>query len=153
MPTSFSQLHVHLVTAVHYRAALIQPAWQEKLHQYITGIVRGKGQRLIQINTMPDHMHALIGMRPSLAPSDLIRDIKSNSSKWINDQGFCAHRFEWQDGFALFSVSKDRVPVVARYIENQQRHHLKKGFLDEFRELLIAEGLEFDPKYLFYEPR
>jgi putative transposase len=152
MPNSFSQIHLHLVTAVHSRKALIDPSWEDELQKFITGIFQGKGQKLLRINTMPDHVHALIGLRPSMAPSDLIRDVKSDSSRWINEQGICRHPFSWQDGYGAFSVCKRHVDVVAAYIENQKEHHRREGFLEEVKRILKEEGLAVDDRYLFYAP-
>lgn len=152
MPNSYSQLHVHVVLAPHYRQALIDPSWSEDLHRYLTGILHGAGGKMIRVNAMSDHLHALMGLRPSIRPSDLMRDLKSDTSKWINDHRLCPRTFRWQEGYGMFAVSKRDLDRVTEYIIGQQVHHRKRSFLEEYRELLEEEGIGFDDRYLFYEP-
>lgn len=152
MPNTFTQLHIQFVFAVKYRAALIQPAWQIKLHQYITGIVQHNQHKMLQVNSMPDHIHILIGLRPVQAVSALVQNIKTETSKWIKDNNFCTAPFAWQEGYGAFSYSKSHVPAVIQYIQSQQERHSKQTFLDEYRKLLQAFEIPYEEKYIFTEP-
>jgi len=119
------------------------------LQKFITGIVSAQKQKLIAINNMPDHLHLLVGLRPDSSLSDLVRDIKAGSSKFIKEQRWVAGRFSWQEGFGAFSYSRSQLGTVIRYIENQQRHHAKKSFREEYVELLERFGVDYDTKYIF----
>lgn len=152
MANTYSQLHVQLVFAVKYRAALINKEWKGELHQYITGIVQRNEHKMLQINSMPDHIHILIGMRPIQSISALVQNVKTESSKWIKEKGFCNSSFTWQEGFGAFSYSKSHVPDVIRYIQNQENHHKKETFLDEYRNFLKAFEIAYDEQYIFKEP-
>lgn len=152
MPNTYTQLHIQFVFAVKYRAALIQKKWQTRLHEYITGIFQKNEHKMLQINSMPDHIHILIGMRPHQSISSLIQNVKSESTKWIKENNFCTAPFAWQEGFGAFSYSKSHVPDVIRYIQNQEAHHKKETFLDEYRHMLKAFEVEYDEKYIFKEP-
>jgi putative transposase len=149
MANTYTQLHVQFVFAVKYRQALILPNWKQNLHQYITGIVQENRHKMIQINSMPDHMHIFVGIRPHQSISSLIQNLKTESSKWIKLQNFCNHSFAWQEGYGAFSYSKSHVPNVIRYIQNQEIHHQKSSFLDEYRKLLVAFEIEWDEQYIF----
>jgi len=137
------------VFAVEGRQNLIQPERNNELQKYITGIVSGQKQKLIAINNMPDHLHLLVGIKPDMALSDLVRDVKAGSSKFINEQHWVMGRFSWQDGFGAFSYSHSQLGTVIRYIENQQKHHAKKSFREEYLTLLEKFGVEYDPQYIF----
>ena len=149
MANSYTQIHIHFVFAVKYRAALIDKVWKEKLHQYITGIFQQNKHKMLQINSMSDHIHIFIGMRPDQSVSALIQNVKTESSKWIKAENFCKSPFAWQEGYGAFSYSKSQVNDVVRYIQNQETHHRKESFLDEYRKMLTAFGIEWDEKYLF----
>ena len=151
MPNTYTQLHIQLVFAVKFRAALIQKEWKERLHQYITGIFQQNEHKMLQINSMPDHIHIFIGMRPHQAISALVQNVKSESSKWIKENKFCKS-FAWQEGFGAFSYSKTHVDRVIRYIQNQEAHHQKEAFLDEYRKMLKAFEIGYDERYIFKEP-
>jgi len=151
MANTYTQLHIQLVFAVKYRAALIQKQWQPRLHQYITGILQQNQHKMLQINSMPDHIHILIGMRPTQSISSLVQNVKTESSKWIKDNKFCK-AFAWQEGFGAFSYSKSHVGRVIRYIQNQEVHHKKETFLNEYRKMLKAFEIEYDDGYIFKEP-
>jgi putative transposase len=151
MPNSYTQLHIHFVFAVKYRAALINEEWKERLHQYITGIFQQNQHKMLQINSMPDHVHILIGMRPHQSISALIQNVKTESSKWIKEQRFCSQPFAWQEGYGAFSYGKSQVDDVVRYVKNQEIHHKKESFLSEYRRLLNAFEIEWDEKYIFKE--
>ena len=151
MPNTYTQIHIQFVFAVKYRKATIDELWKHKLHQYITGIVQNKSHKMLQINTMPDHLHMLIGFRPQENMSQLIQIIKSESAKFINDFHLTHQKFAWQEGFGGFSYSKSHVEDVIRYIQNQEQHHRKKTFLEEYVSFLKAFEIEFNDKYLFKE--
>ncbi len=149
MGNTYSQIHIQCVAAVKYRRSLIALEWKEELHKYITGIVQNNGHKMIEINTMPDHLHFLFGCRPDQSISDLMRFVKGDSSEWINKEKFCPSTFRWQGGFGAFSYSKSQIPIVANYIHNQEKHHRKKTFLDEYTKMLEKTGITYDPRYIF----
>ncbi len=151
MPNTYTQLHIQFVFAVKFRKALINLSWKDRLHQYITGMIQNKTHKMLQINAMPDHLHMLIGFRPDENMSQLIQVVKSESSKWINDWDLTGNKFEWQDGFAAFSYSKSHVHNVIQYIQNQEKHHLKQTFLEEYIAFLKAFEIKFDERYTFKE--
>ncbi len=149
MANTYSQIHIQVVIVVKYRMAMINPKWKSWLHQYITGIIQNQNHKLLAINSMPDHLHFLIGYRPHQSLSDLLRDVKSDSSTWINKNKLTQSTFRWQEGYGAFSYTKSLVGVVARYIENQELHHQKKTFLDEYHELLDEFEVDYDERYIF----
>lgn len=151
MANTYSQIYIHIVFAVKGRSNLISARWQDELYKYITGVITNEGQKLIAINGMPDHVHILIGLKPSKALSELVRDIKANSSKFINEKRWIAGRFAWQEGFGAFSYSHSQLPNVVRYIENQQEHHRKKTFKEEYLEFLKLYEVDFKPEFVFEE--
>ena len=152
MSNTYTQLHLQFVFAVKYRAALIQKEWKALLYKYITGIFKENGHKMLQINGMPDHLHILIGLRPSQSISSLIQNVKTESSKWIKEEKLCRSPFAWQEGYGAFSYSKDQVPIIIRYIQNQEVHHRKETFLNEYRQLLKEFEIDYDEKYIFKEP-
>ena len=149
MADTYTQLYIHIVFAVKGRQSLIPKQHKTELHKYITGIITGKNQKVIQINSMPDHIHILIGMTPEIALSDLVRDIKANSSKLINKNRWVAGRFEWQTGFAAFSYAHSQLNAVARYIINQEEHHSRQTFREEYLAFLKRFDVPYNPKYVF----
>ena len=149
MANTYTQIYIQVVFAVEGRQNLIAPEHNEELQKYITGIVTAQRQKLIAINNMPDHLHLLVGLRPDAALSDLVRDIKANSSKFINEKHWVIGRFSWQEGFGAFSYSRSQLGTVIRYIENQQKHHAKKSFREEYVSLLEKFGVEYDARYIF----
>ena len=149
MANTYTQIHVQFVFAVKHRYGIIKKTWQDELYQYITGIVQNNNHKMLQINGTKDHIHILIGMRPTQSISDLMQDVKGGSSKWINDKKLVLGKFEWQEGFGAFSYGKSQIKDVIRYIENQEHHHKKKSFLEEYRDFLIAFEIDFDERYLF----
>ena len=151
MANTYTQLHIHLVFAVKYRQALIGKGWKERLHQYVTGIIRDNGHKMLQINSMPDHIHILIGLRPNQSLAELVKLIKSGSSKWISQHGLSDERFAWQEGYGAFAYSHSQVQNVIRYIANQEVHHAGVRFKDEFRKILKDQEVSFEEKYLFSE--
>ena len=151
MPNTYTQLHIQFVFAVKFRAALIHKEWKEELHKYIAGISQQTNHKMLQISSIPDHIHAFIGMRPHQSISSIVQNVKSESSKWIKDQKFCKQSFNWQEGYGAFSYSKSHVPAVIHYIQNQEIHHRKKTFLDEYRKMLKLFEVEYDEQYIFKE--
>ncbi|MCH5720523.1 IS200/IS605 family transposase [Niabella hibiscisoli] len=129
MPNTYTQIHIHFVFVVKYRAGLIQPNWKDNLYKYITGIVQANNHKMIIINGVADHIHLLVGLRPAQSVSDLMQDVKGGSSKWINDNKLVPGKFEWQEGYGAFSYSKSQLPTVINYIQNQAVHHQKKHFM------------------------
>ena len=149
MANTFTQIHIQVIFAVQNRQSLIHPNWAEELNRYITGIIQNHGHRVLQIGGMPDHLHIFFGMRPRQSLSDLMRIVKSESSRWINDKRLAKGRFSWQEGFGGFSYSKSQVPQVIRYIQNQEEHHRKRTFVEEYKAFLDAFGVEYDQRYVF----
>ena len=149
MANTYTQIYIHVVFAVEGRQNLIAPEHNDELQKYITGIVTAQKHKLIAINNMPDHVHLLVGLRPDAALSELVRDVKAGSSKFINEKHWVMGRFSWQEGFGAFSHARSQLDTVIPYIQNQQKHHAKQSFRDEFVKLLEKFGVEYDQKYIF----
>ena len=149
MPNTYTQIHLQFVFAVKYRKGLIHSSFKEELYQYISGIIKAHNHKLLAINGMPDHLHILVGMRPSQSVSDLMQDIKANSSKWINEKKFLKVKFEWQEGYGAFSYSKSHVQNVIKYIQNQEKRHQVKTFNEEYLDFLNAFEIDYDERYVF----
>jgi putative transposase len=149
MANTFSQIYIQTVFAVSNRESLIKPAFKEDLYKYITGIVKNQGQKLISINGMPDHIHILIGLRPAMALADLVREIKADSTNYINEQKSVHGRFNWQEGYGAFSYGHSQLSTVIRYIQNQEKHHQKRTFKSEYLTLLRKFDIAFEEKYVF----
>ena len=149
MPNTYTQLYIHFVFAVQNRLSLIKDNWQIDLYRYINGVIEKHGHKQFAINGMPDHVHILVSMNPKQASSELMFEVKRSSSIWINDNRLVKGRFSWQEGFGAFSYGKSQVPDVCRYIENQQIHHMKRTFHEEYIEFLKAFEIEYDERYVF----
>lgn len=149
MANTYTQIYIQLVFAVNGRQSLISPSFKETLYKYIGGTMRNADQKLIAINGMPDHIHILVGLKPNVAISDLVKDIKIASSRFINDKKLVRGRFSWQEGFGAFSYSQSHLSKVATYIENQERHHARRSFRDEYLSMLKSFQIEHDERYLF----
>ncbi len=149
MANTFTQLYTQLVFAVQSRQNLIQNRFEEDVYKYITGIIKNKGHKIIAINGMPDHIHIFIGMKPKEAISDLVRDVKKDSSKLINTKNWIRGKFNWQEGFGGFSYGHSQISDVTTYVENQKKHHKKRTFKEEYLELLEKFQIEYDERYLF----
>lgn len=149
MANTHTELYVHAVFSPKNRANLISPEWRDELCKYITGIVQNKQNKMLAINCQPDHIHFLVGFNPDQAISTMIQIVKSNSSKWINERGFVQRQFSWQAGFGAFSYSTSQIDNVIRYINNQDTHHAKKRFKEEYINLLKNHHIEYDARYLF----
>ena len=149
MPGTFSQIYIQVVFAVKGRENLISNKWKTELHKYIAGTIKGKAQKSIIVNGMPDHIHAFIGLKPVMPISDLTRDMKNNSSNFINNQKLVRGKFSWQEGYGAFSYSHSHIGKVYDYILNQEKHHKKKTFKQEYQQFLKKFEVEYDEKYLF----
>ena len=151
MSNTYTQIHIHFVFAVKFRYGIIKASWKDELYKYITGIIKNNDHKLLCINGMSDHVHILAGVRPSQSVSDLMQDIKGSSSKWINEKGLMTGKFEWQEGYGAFSYGKSQIKEVINYIENQELHHKKKSFFEEYRDFLKAFEIDFDERYIFQD--
>ena len=149
MPNTYSQIYIQIVFAVKGRENLISKNNREELHKYITGIIQKREQKLLSIFCMPNHTHILVGLKPSISVSDLVRDIKAGSSKFINDSKWIKGKFNWQEGFGAFSYSRSHIDNVVKYILNQEEHHNKKTFKEEYLDFLEKFEIEYDQKYVF----
>lgn len=149
MPNTYTQIYIQTVFTVQNRISLIKPEWKDELYKYITGIVQNNEHKLIAINGMPDHLHVFIGMKPHQSLSDLMQDIKGDSSKWIDKKGFVSGKFSWQAGFGGFSYSISQIDAVVNYINKQEINHRKKSFIQEYTEFLEIFKVPFDERYIF----
>lgn len=152
MANTYTQIHIHAIFAVKKRRSLIQNDWKDELYKYITGIIQEHNHRVLAINGISDHIHIFFGMRPTQSLSDLMQDIKGSSSKWINERKFTKQKFEWQEGYGAFSYSKSQASKVIGYIQNQEAHHRKTRFSDEYRAFLDKFEVSFNERYLFKDP-
>ncbi|HEY4325620.1 MAG TPA: IS200/IS605 family transposase [Mucilaginibacter sp.] len=151
MANTYTQIHIQCVMAVKYRQSLIQPDWKDQLQKYITGIVQNHGHKMLAINNMPDHLHMFFGFRPDQSLSELMRMVKGESSEWINLQRFTPTTFRWQEGYGAFSYSRSHVKKAVNYVLNQEEHHRKKTFLEEYKEFLDQFEVNYDERYIFKE--
>ncbi len=149
MAGTFSQIYIQIVFAVAERDNLLSKTWRGEVFKYISGIIKEKKQKPIIVNGFSDHVHAFIGLRPSMKISDLVRDIKNNSSNFINDRKLVAGKFYWQEGYGAFSYGRSQIDNVYQYILNQEHHHKQKSFREEYMEFLKKFEIPFDEKYLF----
>ena len=149
MAGTFSQIYIQYVFAVRGRENLLQKTWREEVFKYISGIIKGKGQKPIIVNGVSNHVHVFVGLKPALSVSELVRDIKNNSSNFINKQKFVRGKFSWQEGYGAFSYSHSQIDDVYQYILNQEKHHKKRTFKEEYLEFLKRFEIEHDEKYLF----
>lgn len=146
---TFHRLTYHIVFGTRFRRPSIHPVFRERLYEYIGGIIRAQNGHLIQIGGVEDHLHLLVNLSPSKAVSDVLRDIKANSAKWVNEEHLTPGKFEWQKGYGAFTVSYSNIETVQVYIRNQQEHHRSRSFCDEYIEFLKRHGIEFEERFLF----
>jgi REP element-mobilizing transposase RayT len=149
MANTYYQCYIHLVFAVKYRECLIDESIRERVQKYICGIVNQDKCKVISIYCNPDHTHILVGFRPAISISDLARDIKAVSSKFINEEKLLRFQFNWQDGYGAFTCSHSQIAAVSNYINNQPEHHKKKSFREEYLHFLEKFEVEYDKQYLF----
>jgi putative transposase len=149
MANTYTQIYIQVVFAVQGRQSLVRPDRKEELQKYMTGIVSRQGQKLIAIHCMPDHTHVLIGLRPNIALSDLVGDIKTGSTNHINEQRWVLGRFSWQEGFGAFSYSQSQLKGVIDYIQEQVAHHARKTFRQEYLSFLKKYEVPHNEQYIF----
>ncbi|HAV22822.1 MAG: transposase [Ignavibacteria bacterium GWA2_55_11] len=149
MANTYTQIYIQIVFAVFARQCLIPRAHKEELFKYITGVVKKRKQKVIAINGVADHIHLFVGMTPEIAVSDLVRDVKASSSGFFNDKHWTNGRFSWQEGFGAFSYSRSQIDSVVKYILNQEEHHRRKTFREEYLSFLKEFQVEYDERYLF----
>ena len=149
MANTYTQIYIQVVFAVQGRQSLVRPERKEELQKYMTGIVSRQGQKLIAMHCMPDHTHVLIGLRPNIALSDLVCDIKTGSTNHINERRWVPRRFSWQEGFGAFSYSHSQLTGVINYIRDQVRHHARKTFREEYLTFLKRYEVPHDERYVF----
>jgi putative transposase len=149
MAGTFSQIYIHIVIVVKRRENLIPKSNREELFEYMAGIIRNKGQKPIIVNGVGNHVHIFIGLKPDMKIADLVRDLKNNSTNFINKMNFTKSKFSWQPGYGAFSYAESQVEVVYNYIKNQEIHHKKKSFHEEYIEFLKKFNVEYNEKYLF----
>ena len=146
---TFSQIYIQIVFAVRGRRSLIHHSWEDELFKYITGVIQNKGQKLLAINGVEDHIHILIGMRPTCCLSDLVREVKKASTVFVNERKFAKIHFQWQNGYGAFSYSQSAMSNVIRYIERQKQHHRKTSFKEEYVGFLKTYAVAYQDQYLF----
>jgi putative transposase len=152
LANTYTQLYIHCVFAVKYRAAMLDTHWDQRLRLYITAIVQNNKHKMIAINNVADHLHLFIGLHPEQSISAMMQLVKGDSSEWINKEKLTKIKFQWQAGYGAFSYARSQVDAVAKYIMNQQEHHKKESFKDEYLKLLKSFDVEFDERYVFKEP-
>ncbi|PHR97630.1 MAG: transposase [Blastopirellula sp.] len=148
MPNTYTNLLYHIVFSTKHRASLITDSLQDELYKYIGGIIREHGGTLLEIGGMPDHVHLVVRFKADKPISHLMQLIKGNSSKWVTEQKKQTVRFSWQEGYAAFSVSESQLPAVLKYVSNQEEHHRKTSFRDEFLALLRKHAIKYDERYI-----
>ena len=151
MGNTYTQIHIHVVFAVKYREALISADWKERLYRYMATIINNHGHKTLAIGGTSNHVHLFFGFRPTQSLSSLIMIVKRETSEWINNERFTRSRFQWQGGYGAFSYSKSHVKRVIRYILNQESHHTKKTFREEYLEMLKKNEIRFDERYMLLD--
>ena len=149
MNNSYTQIHIQTVFAVQNRDALISLEWRDRLYQYISSIINDQGHRILAIGGTANHLHLFFGFRPTQSLSSLMLRVKRETSEWINKERLTNFRFQWQEGYGAFSYSKSHVPNVIRYILNQETHHAKRSFREEYLDMLRKNEIEFDERFIF----
>jgi REP element-mobilizing transposase RayT len=147
MPQSLACLHVHLIFSTKDRANFLSNELREELHAYMATVLQNLECHAVIINSMPDHIHLLVDSARTLAISDLVKNLKTTSSRWIKARKFSLRAFAWQSGYAAFAVSVSNLKNVRKYIANQAEHHKARSFQDEYRAFLNLHGVEFDERY------
>ena len=152
MSNTYTQLYVHCVFAVKYRAAMIHAAWEERLRSYIIAVAQNNKHKVLAINNMPDHLHLFVGLSPDQSVSDMMHVVKGESSQWINKERLTKQRFLWQEGYGAFTHARSQLDTVVKYIHKLQEHHRKVSFIDEYRKMLDSFAIEYDERYIFKAP-
>lgn len=148
MGGTYTQIHIHVVFAVKHRKALISAEWRERLYQYMTSIINNQGHKLLAIGGTANHIHLFFGYRPVQTLPSLILRLKRETSEWINKEKLTQIRFQWQEGYGAFSYSKSHVHNVINYILNQEAHHAKRSFREEYLDMLKKNEVKYDERYL-----
>lgn len=151
MANTYHQIYVQIVFAVKYRNAVISKEWKSQLLGVIGNLINETGCKTIIVNGVEDHVHCFLGLKPVVSASELMKTVKAKSSKYINDNNLTQRRFEWQEGYGIFSYGQSQIDAVFKYIQNQETHHQKQTFLDEYRVLLKLFKIDFDEQYIFKE--
>ncbi len=151
MPNTYHQVYIQTVFAVKYRAAVIDTRWKSTLFGVIGNLINNTGCKTLIVNGVEDHVHCLIGLKPVVSISDLMQSVKAKSSKYINDKQLTGQKFEWQEGYGVFSYGRSQLDVVHKYIANQEQHHKKQTFKDEYLALLKKFDIAFDERYIFQD--
>ena len=146
MAGTYTKLVYHIIFSTKDREPLVTPKLRETLYPYIGGIIRGQDSTLQAIGGMPDHIHLVARLKADISVSEIVRLVKANSSKWVNEQTDCAGRFAWQSGYGAFSVSLSQLAAVCEYVQNQEAHHRKRTFQDEYQEFLKRHDVSFEEK-------
>lgn len=149
MPGTYSKIYIQIVFAVRGRENLLSKNWREELFKYIAGIISEKGHKTLIVGGVSDHVHVFVGLRPAASISDLVRDIKNNSSRFINERGYIKGHFSWQEGYGVFSYSHSQIGTIYNYILRQEVHHNRKTFREEYQSLLDESEINYDERYLF----
>jgi len=149
MANTFSQIYLQFVFAVKHRQCLIAREHKEELHKYITGLVKNRKAKMLAIHCMPDHLHLFVGFKPTILISDFVKEIKVESNEFINDKKWVKRNFSWQEGYGVFSYSHSHIDAVVKYVLNQEVHHQKKTFSQEYHELLEKFDIPFEERFLF----
>jgi len=151
MANTYHQIYLQSVFAVKYRAAVLDKTWRNKVQGVIGNLINETGCKTIIVNGVEDHMHCFLGLRPSVSVSELMKTVKAKSSKYINDHLLTTDRFEWQVGYGAFSYRQRDVDQIYNYIKNQEEHHHKQTFREEYLELLKEFEIGYDEEYIFQE--
>ncbi len=151
MANTYHQIYLQLVFAVKYRAAVLDKAWREKVQGVMGNLINETGCKTIIVNGVEDHMHCFLGLKPAVSVSELMKIVKAKSSKYINDHNLTKARFEWQEGYGVFSYRQRDVDMIYKYVQNQEEHHQKQTFRKEYLELLTEFQIEYDEQYIFQE--
>jgi putative transposase len=149
MANTFSQIYLQFVFAVKHRQSLIAREYKEELHKYVTGLVQNRKAKMLAVHCMPDHIHLFVGLKPVVLISDFVKEIKVESNEFINNKNWIKGKFSWQEGYGVFSYSHSHIDAVVKYVLNQEKHHQKKTFKQEYHQLLEKFEIPFEEKYLF----
>lgn len=149
MPNTYSQIYLQFVFAVQHRQSVIPKDHKEELHKYITGLVQNRKAKMLAVNCMPDHIHLFVGFKPTISISDFVKEIKVESNEFINSKKWIKGKFSWQEGYGVFSYSHSHIDAVIKYVMNQEAHHQKKSFKDEYLELLNRFEIAYEDRFLF----
>ncbi len=151
MANTYHQIYLQTVFAVKYRNAVLNKSWRPKIQGVLGNLINETGCKTIIVNGVEDHMHCFIGLKPVVSISELMKTVKAKSSKYINDHQLTRERFEWQEGYGVFSYSQSQVDQVYKYIESQEEHHKKQTFKEEYLEFLKHFKIEYDEQYIFQD--